>query len=223
MSDDPSYRFNFDEAGAYVPYTAPLPVPSTEIDAEPMVSLCFNEDWLPYVLGALKQLARYEIWQGSKEDMAYAVGEATQLAQMFQDGCGTATPLPNWYWQVDVVSGYWKVMWNFDDDDPWDVFVTGITGFAGSLPRFQFTGLVLGTFDVPCGGKIQATFQTIDGSDALWTYTFTDCPDGTPVGDTVVTNHIDFFDQTVYFLDIQCAVPFMGQVHINGDYLCTVA
>jgi hypothetical protein len=223
MSDDPSYRENFDQAGAYLPYTAPLPVPTSEIDSEPLSSICINDEWVPYVLGAAKQLARYEIWQGSKEDMAFAVGEASMIPQLVSDGCGSTAPRPNWYWNVVTASGYFKVMWNYDDDDPWDIFVAGINGFAGSNPGFGFEGLVLGTFSQPCGGKIQATFQTLDGLDHLWTYSFMDCPDGDTAGDTVATNHIDFFDQTVYTLDIQCSHPFMGQVHINGDYLCTVA
>jgi hypothetical protein len=223
MSDDPSYRQNFDEAGAYLPYTAPLPVPTSEIDSEPLSSICINDDWVPYLLGAAKQLARYEIWQGSKEDMAFAVGEASMIPELVTDGCGTSTPVPNWYWNVVTGSGYWRVMWNFDDSDPWDVFVAGINGFGDSNPGFGFEGLVLGTFDQPCGGPITANFETIDTLDHIWTYTFTDCPGGTPIGDTVVTNHVGFFEDQLYSLEIQCSHPFMGQLHINGNYTCTVA
>ena len=46
-------------------YVEPVTPVDAEPDASPGVSVCFNAAWLPYVLGALQQLAQPSTWDTS--------------------------------------------------------------------------------------------------------------------------------------------------------------
>ncbi len=76
MSDNPAAR-----KGSFIPFPVPLPVTAapTPINDPPLDYLCFNRDWTPYVMGALKALARDETYQGAEADRKAWVVEARSL------------------------------------------------------------------------------------------------------------------------------------------------
>jgi hypothetical protein len=65
--------------------------------------MCINAAWEPYILGALKVLARPETWKGANR--ALAVQKATRLLTMFKDGCPPEFDPPNWELQGTTNSG----------------------------------------------------------------------------------------------------------------------
>lgn len=72
-----------------IPFPAKIPIPIGDPGdmSKPWV-VCFNEDYLPYVLGALGALERAEIWNSS---VASEITDATEKMQtlvgMFMEGC----------------------------------------------------------------------------------------------------------------------------------------
>jgi hypothetical protein len=44
-------------------FEQPVPLVGVDPDAEPAVSVSFNAKWLPYVVGALKQLVLQSTWR----------------------------------------------------------------------------------------------------------------------------------------------------------------
>lgn len=75
-----------------IPFPAKLPIPIGDPGdmTKPWV-VCFNEDYLPYVLGALGALERAEIWDTS---VASEITDATErmqtLAGLFMESCAVA-------------------------------------------------------------------------------------------------------------------------------------
>jgi hypothetical protein len=221
MVEDPFERLTFDEAGAYVPYTGPLPVPDAEITDEPLVSLCINENWLPYILGATKQLARFEIWAGDTFAQQFAVDNAQTIPEQVQDGCGSVEPTSfNWYFNVDIPSGYWNLLSPGFSDFPSVFFYSGDNGFGGSNPRVQFTGLEA-TFggDHPAGGPVYFDYRTLDNLPHLFTWSYTNCADESD-GGTFVAATGGFVPTSCKFYDLQCSHPFIVMAQIVGDYMC---
>lgn len=74
--------------GSYLPY----PLPNSAIADDPlsgvMWSLCFNANWAPYILGALKVLCRPEIWSGTAADIASVTQNAHTLMGQIREFCG---------------------------------------------------------------------------------------------------------------------------------------
>lgn len=97
-----------DVASMYIPFPRPVPVPTQDVDSPPVARICFNESWLPYVLGALKSLARPETWDAGESTRELAVMQAHSLltgVDCFDSGCSGFESI-NWYGNVFVSSPY---------------------------------------------------------------------------------------------------------------------
>lgn len=68
-----------DVASMYIPFPRPVPVPTQDVDSAPISRICFNSSWLPYVLGALKSLARPEVWDAGESTRELASIQAQYL------------------------------------------------------------------------------------------------------------------------------------------------
>jgi len=67
-------------------------VPGSSPDTGDLFSVCFNADWLPYVVGALKILTQQETWKGDDQAaIDLAVRRANLLVASVVEGC--AVPL----------------------------------------------------------------------------------------------------------------------------------
>jgi hypothetical protein len=77
-------------------FQEPVPLPAGLPGDPPFVTVCFNQDWLPYVLGCLFQLALNTSWQTSTQaELDNALGQANNLILIFQmalAGCQTKNP-----------------------------------------------------------------------------------------------------------------------------------
>lgn len=75
-------------------FQQPVPIPASLPGDSPLVQVCFNRDWLPYLLGCLFQLTLATTWQANSQDeLAQILGEANNLILIFQQataGCGTS-------------------------------------------------------------------------------------------------------------------------------------
>ncbi len=106
----------------------PLPIPPTDPSAGTQVSLCFNADWLPYVLGALKQLTARDIWDQSDQDgVTQAVEWANTLIGADAHVCGASTETCRSF-DFTIDDGGWEAA------DGYSVTLFGGLGFAGADP-----------------------------------------------------------------------------------------
>lgn len=63
----------------------PVPVPGVNPANEKLVKVCFNERWLPYILGALWQLTEYATWDTTDPVvMEETIAQAGHLLYLFQ-------------------------------------------------------------------------------------------------------------------------------------------
>jgi hypothetical protein len=76
-------------------FQQPVPIPVALPGAPQLVTVCFNSDWLPYILGCLFQLTLPTTWQGTSDEVANAQAVANNLILIFQKalpGCQTQNP-----------------------------------------------------------------------------------------------------------------------------------
>ena len=65
-------------------FQVPVPVPSSDPDKAPMVKVCVNSEWIPYIAGSLKQLLLQATWDTSDPDvLALAQMRAFNLIYQF--------------------------------------------------------------------------------------------------------------------------------------------
>lgn len=73
-------------------FQQPVPIPAHLPGAPDLVQVCFNKDWLPYILGCLFQLTLSTTWIASSEDeLNQALGEANNLILIFQQALASCT------------------------------------------------------------------------------------------------------------------------------------
>lgn len=99
MSD----KIPFSRVGFFPSFPQPVQPPTTDIKASPTLALCFNEEWLPLIMGAVKVLMRPETYKGDIPTIIDAVANASQLVAQIgecetmrefrQDGCHLYTTL----------------------------------------------------------------------------------------------------------------------------------
>jgi len=98
--------FGYDRPYAHPVSSFEVPVvpPDAEPDEGSQVSVCFNEAWLPYVLGALYQLYLQTTWKADSEGILLAQQRATKLTSLFvTPTCETGgVPAPYWDDESDV-------------------------------------------------------------------------------------------------------------------------
>jgi len=69
-------------------FQSPVPAPVSDPDAGVFVSVCFNPEWLPYVIGCLKQLTNEATWDvATKSDMDTVLQQVDTLMGLFSEGC----------------------------------------------------------------------------------------------------------------------------------------
>jgi hypothetical protein len=89
MSSQPPWVYR----GAFIPFFRPVPAITTDPLSATDTSLCWNDEWSPAILAALKVLCRPESWTGSEADIQTAMFNAQGLLAALTDGCsGTGIP-----------------------------------------------------------------------------------------------------------------------------------
>jgi len=80
----------------------PVTPPDAEPDEGSQVSVCFNEAWLPYVLGALYQLYLQTTWKADSAGILLAQQRATKLTSLFVSPTCVAGEVPAPYWEEGI-------------------------------------------------------------------------------------------------------------------------
>jgi len=71
----------------------PTALPGNDPDAVPLVHVCFNQDWLPLVLGCLLQLTQQQTWDTTDQtDLDLALSRVQQLLYLFEGDCPLIPP-----------------------------------------------------------------------------------------------------------------------------------
>jgi hypothetical protein len=77
-------------------FQQPVPIPAALPGEPPFVTVCFNAEWLPYILGCLFQLTLNTTWKATTQDeLANAIAVSNNLILIFQQalpGCQTQNP-----------------------------------------------------------------------------------------------------------------------------------
>jgi len=69
-------------------FRRPAPITSVDPDDNPDLTVCFRREWLPYIIGSLRQLLLQTTWDTSDPDaLNKAQGQAQLLISMFIQGC----------------------------------------------------------------------------------------------------------------------------------------
>jgi len=63
----------------YAPFFKPLAAPTAKIDDDPVVCIKLNEQWLPFVIGAIECLRWDDLYKGTPEEIYFAAQEAARL------------------------------------------------------------------------------------------------------------------------------------------------
>jgi hypothetical protein len=68
----------------------PLPVVAPDVDSDepPLITVCFNAAWLPFIMGALQQLTLQATWQGDADAVLLAQSRAQLLLANFASTTG---------------------------------------------------------------------------------------------------------------------------------------
>lgn len=219
-----------DQQGPYTPFDKPVPVPGSNADDMPLMSVCFNDLWFPVVLGALKVLCRPETWVGTKSEIEAAISSAHEVIASLSDGCSGSISGPNWY--LDLVPDYFNY-----DADAWNSPIFGIYGDGTKWAKYTLviwgTGYggehvtVVGR-DLLSGDLVGGHFDDVtiinqaDPAGQTYVLTTEDC-----LGNTVV--HSDFTPRS-YSGDMRSWDFITGNITvyilkflISGDWLCTGA
>lgn len=70
-------------------FRKPAPIIAIDPDENPDMTVCFRSEWLPYIIGSLRQLLLQSSWDTTDEnELNRARGQAQLLINMFIDGCG---------------------------------------------------------------------------------------------------------------------------------------
>lgn len=74
--------------GSYIPLPQPIPAILTDPLSAQDAGLCWQDDWTPAIIAALKLLCRPESWTGTDDQVAACMTSANSLIDAIQDGCG---------------------------------------------------------------------------------------------------------------------------------------
>lgn len=216
-------------AGPYIPFTKPVPVPGALADDDPLMHVCFNEEWLPAVIGALKVLARPESWQGTLAEIQDITKSAHDLMASYADGCGR--PCPAFFPQENAtkVTPYDSTKNSLrgcpvcpDCPSAYESYLV-VARFSSALGIARFTAEMrkVSGFHDRCGGDQCDLFarQTDFTAANVWTFQWRDC---------LGSNHIETFNGESYHkagFDAQwwcltSLAPYACVFSIDGPVLC---
>jgi len=83
-----------DQQGAFMPFDVPLGAHRADPFASADRSLCWADDWTPYIVTALKVLTRPETWHGTENAIKDACLGGQALIAGIQDDCSPCAVLP---------------------------------------------------------------------------------------------------------------------------------
>ena len=99
-------------------FRVPVVAPTSDPDSGSQITVCFSADWLPFVIGALQQLALQATWQGDDSAILAAQDRAQLLIAMFgssDGGCGSTVCIPNLRYDSDSD----QVQETYDGGETW--------------------------------------------------------------------------------------------------------
>jgi len=146
-------------------FRAPVPAPTVEPTDAPLVSVCFNYDWLPYVLGALTQLTLQSTWSGFNDPPdALAMRRGASLMEQFALAYDDAScPVV-----FEYPTPFWDETSDLEDDQPadmqeWYGYVTEPEAPADELTFVEDAAIWVMTGFIAYAGDIGAAifFRTI--------------------------------------------------------------
>lgn len=204
-----------------------MPVPGPDVQADPLMSVCFNAAWMPAVLTALKELTRPEVWIGSDADIKATIIDAHTLMGLVQDGCGAPPEGPNWYLDLTVNGGNYDVdVWN----NP--IFYVG----PGGIPKAEYVAVIWNngaiTGDITIKGRAVSDNSLVGGRfDNLHLQSATD-PAGAAfamtvdecLGDTIVYSGFTPQNYSGDWLDLRFVAgadkAYMLHITIQDNWTC---
>lgn len=157
--------------GFYAPFRVPFAVsssPDKKPGDAPLVALCFNEFWYPYVQGALKALAREETYKGEKSCVQEWVQAGMDLCLTSPGVCGTVAR-PDW--EPVREDDEWVQYFSFDMGQDEDNVFWVYSAF------FRTVHLSFATFPVglPVGVALKRCHVSTPSYSPNLTATFEDC------------------------------------------------
>lgn len=218
------------QQGPYIPFETPVPIPTALSDDAPLSHICFNSEWLPAVIGALKVLCRPETWEGTDEDIRSVIASAHDLIATYSSGCDIAATGPNWYLDLEVSNGHY-------DHDAWFNPIFYVT--SGGIPAAEYILFVWadGIFnpdvtisgravsdDSYVGGRFDDWFIQNESDPAGQAYVLTtlDCLGNLVVNTDFTPRHYSGDFQGGQFVAGNATV-YMMHITIQGDYTCVGA
>lgn len=198
-----------------------LPVPTTEVDAGDLVSMTFNSDWLPYVLGALVTLTRPETWNADGDTLDSVLVEADHLLTLWSDG-SMGGPVPiNWLLTFVRNSGRVTQFSRFPDvgipDDNAE-FICNVEPDLGFQPDVKVMGYILGSPTLFAGGLFKkiVILPAVVGAVAVASIFLEDLS-GTVSTDTQILPII-LNDLHLRSIRVVCTGPVQIQLTIAGSW-----
>lgn len=83
----------YPDAVPFIPFPLPVPRPVDDPDTSPQVSVCFRDEWLPYVLGCLKAMVDPAAWQATTQaELDEAIKRSMLLMGMFSEAGPCVSP-----------------------------------------------------------------------------------------------------------------------------------
>ncbi|MDD1679040.1 MAG: hypothetical protein LUO93_07675 [Methanomicrobiales archaeon] len=131
MSDYPYWTLN----GPHYYYPRPIPLVGVDPNDAPILRVCFNEDWLPYVLGACKGLVDKAVWQGTEAEAVTESQRAKLLLEQLANsvpGCYDEAPEGSWFCEYDFTDSENGFDIELIDSQPTGEYVTGV-GFRATI------------------------------------------------------------------------------------------
>lgn len=102
----------------FIAFDRPVDAPAHDPDVGKMHTVCFNEEWLPYILGALGALTRPETYRAaSYDDINLAAQRGMHLLDMFMGECQVGV-----FYQTILreAPDFCGIQWSNDNGDTWN-------------------------------------------------------------------------------------------------------
>lgn len=102
----------------FIAFDRPVDAPANDPDVGKMHTVCFNEEWLPYILGALGALARPETYRAATyDDINLAAQRGMHLLDMFMEECSVGV-----FYNTILreAADYCGIQWSTDNGDTWN-------------------------------------------------------------------------------------------------------
>jgi hypothetical protein len=219
--------------GGFAPFRDPVTPPDADPFDGPLFRLDFSEEWLPFVLGALKVLARPETWKRDDlvaNDLAVQRGhDLLSAADRIGEAC------PDWYFALDQTHESFdasKVQFSPVETDECagqeraytcDCDVTEV-GPATFVAKVALSGYRADDH-TPCGGHV--TELRCEVTDPLavgnaYILAGRDCLDN-DLFEIVAGNTLHKLGFSCKWLAVTAPFPFDLDVGISGPVLCSEA